>query len=125
MRAWRRSDWVTEVPYYCEPGQTRRAVERAAHMPELTAHLVPGALMLGLGAAAGFCALLLLRAVLVDAAARAGMLFREWSPSGSTVYNPFERGNPTEIAGKAHDEGGGPVAADDEPDRPPHGPRAP
>jgi hypothetical protein len=29
MRAWRRSSWVTEVRYYCEPGQTRRAVERA------------------------------------------------------------------------------------------------
>jgi hypothetical protein len=29
MRAWRRSPWVTEVRYYCEPGQTRRAVERA------------------------------------------------------------------------------------------------
>src|SRR4051812_14019758 len=40
---------------------------RAAHMPELTAHLVPGALMLGLGAAAGFCVLLLLR--------RAGLRF--------------------------------------------------
>jgi hypothetical protein len=29
MRAWRRSPWVSEVRYYCEPGQTRRAVERA------------------------------------------------------------------------------------------------
>lgn len=29
MRAWRRSSWVTEVRYYCEAGQTRRAVERA------------------------------------------------------------------------------------------------
>jgi len=29
IRAWRRSPWVTEVRYYCEPGQTRRAVERA------------------------------------------------------------------------------------------------
>ena len=29
MRAWRRSPWVEEVRYYCEPGQTRRAVERA------------------------------------------------------------------------------------------------
>ena len=29
MRAWRRSPWVYEVRYYCEPGQTRRAVERA------------------------------------------------------------------------------------------------
>jgi hypothetical protein len=42
-----------------------------------------------------------LRAVLVDAAARAGMPFREWSSTASTVYNPFERGNPTEIADKA------------------------
>jgi hypothetical protein len=29
MRAWRRSPLVSEVRYYCEPGQTRRAVERA------------------------------------------------------------------------------------------------
>lgn len=29
MRAWRRSLWVAEVRYYCEPGQARRAVERA------------------------------------------------------------------------------------------------
>ena len=29
MRAWRRSPWVSEVRYYCEPGKTRRAVERA------------------------------------------------------------------------------------------------
>jgi type IV secretion system coupling TraD/TrwB family protein len=42
-----------------------------------------------------------LREVLIDAAARSGMPFREWSPTGSTVYNPFERGNPTEIADKA------------------------
>jgi hypothetical protein len=42
-----------------------------------------------------------LRAVLVDAAARSGMPFREWSPSGDAVYNPFQRGNPTEVADKA------------------------
>jgi TraM recognition site of TraD and TraG/Bacterial protein of unknown function (DUF853) len=42
-----------------------------------------------------------LREVLIDAAARSGMPFREWSPTGSAVYNPFERGNPTEIADKA------------------------
>jgi hypothetical protein len=29
MRAWRRSPWVSGVRYYCEPGATRRAVERA------------------------------------------------------------------------------------------------
>jgi len=42
-----------------------------------------------------------LREVLIDAAARSGMPFREWSPTGRAVYNPFERGNPTEIADKA------------------------
>jgi hypothetical protein len=29
VRSWRRASWVGEVRYYCEPGQTRRAVERA------------------------------------------------------------------------------------------------
>jgi hypothetical protein len=29
IRAWRRAEWVGEVRYYCEPGLTRRAVERA------------------------------------------------------------------------------------------------
>jgi hypothetical protein len=29
IRAWRRASWVSEVRYYCAPGQTRRAVERA------------------------------------------------------------------------------------------------
>jgi hypothetical protein len=29
IRSWRRANWVGEVRYYCEPGQTRRAVERA------------------------------------------------------------------------------------------------
>jgi hypothetical protein len=42
-----------------------------------------------------------LRQVLIDAAQRSGMPFREWSPIGRAVYNPFERGNPTEIADKA------------------------
>lgn len=29
MRAWKQATWVDEVRYYCEPGATRRAVERA------------------------------------------------------------------------------------------------
>lgn len=29
IRAWRRARWVEEVRYYCAPGPTRRAVERA------------------------------------------------------------------------------------------------
>ena len=29
IRAWRRARWVAEVHYYCAPGLTRRAVERA------------------------------------------------------------------------------------------------
>ncbi len=29
LRGWRRASWVTEVHYLCEPGPTRRAVERA------------------------------------------------------------------------------------------------
>ncbi len=29
IRGWRRASWVAEVHYLCEPGQTRRAVERA------------------------------------------------------------------------------------------------
>jgi hypothetical protein len=29
VRSWRRADWIAEVRYYCEPGLTRRAVERA------------------------------------------------------------------------------------------------
>jgi hypothetical protein len=28
------------------------------------------------------------------------MRFREWSPKGRAIYNPFERGNPTEIVDK-------------------------
>jgi hypothetical protein len=42
-----------------------------------------------------------LRRVLMDAARAVGARFVEWSPFGSTVYNPFERGGPTEIADKA------------------------
>jgi hypothetical protein len=29
IKAWRRASWVTEIRYYCAPGPTRRAVERA------------------------------------------------------------------------------------------------
>lgn len=29
VRGWRRASWVDEVRYHCEPGPTRRAVERA------------------------------------------------------------------------------------------------
>jgi hypothetical protein len=29
IRGWRRASWVDEVHYHCEPGPTRRAVERA------------------------------------------------------------------------------------------------
>ncbi|MGA8744331.1 MAG: hypothetical protein WB507_00510 [Solirubrobacterales bacterium] len=29
VRAWRRASWVTEVRYYCAPGTTQRAVQRA------------------------------------------------------------------------------------------------
>lgn len=42
-----------------------------------------------------------LRHVLQMAAARAGVAFREWTPTGPTVYNPFGRGGPTEVADKA------------------------
>jgi len=42
-----------------------------------------------------------LRAVLKDAAERAGARFIEWSPTGPSVYNPFGRGGPTEVADKA------------------------
>lgn len=30
LSAWRRADWIWRVDYYCAPGQTHRAVERAA-----------------------------------------------------------------------------------------------
>jgi hypothetical protein len=42
-----------------------------------------------------------LRETLWAAAQEAGMAFREWAPGGRTVYNPFGRGNPTEVADKA------------------------
>lgn len=42
-----------------------------------------------------------LREVLREAAEQSGAEFREWSPTGSTVYNPLGRGGPTEIADKA------------------------
>lgn len=42
-----------------------------------------------------------LRRTLLTAAEDAGMAFREWSPSGNAVYNPFGRGNATEVADKA------------------------
>jgi hypothetical protein len=42
-----------------------------------------------------------LREVLRSSAAAAGVRFREWSPSGSTIYNPIATGNPDEIADKA------------------------
>jgi hypothetical protein len=29
IRGWRRASWVDEVHYHCEPGPTRRGVERA------------------------------------------------------------------------------------------------
>lgn len=32
IRAWRRARWVAEVRYYCAPGPTRRAVERATRI---------------------------------------------------------------------------------------------
>ncbi len=42
-----------------------------------------------------------LRKTLRDAAEHMAMPFREWSPAGRAIYNPFERGGPTEIADKA------------------------
>jgi hypothetical protein len=42
-----------------------------------------------------------LREVLMESAARAGVAFREWTPTGPSVYNPFGRGGPTEVADKA------------------------
>ena len=43
----------------------------------------------------------LLRSTLHDAAQQSGATFRAWSPTGTTIYNPFARGGPTEIADKA------------------------
>lgn len=42
-----------------------------------------------------------LRAVLRNAAQEAGVAFREWSPTGPCIYNPFARGGPTEVTDKA------------------------
>lgn len=42
-----------------------------------------------------------LRDVLLGSAADARAEFRCWTPSGPSVYNPFARGGPTEIADKA------------------------
>ena len=43
----------------------------------------------------------LLRDAARDAAAHAGRAFREWTPHGSTSYNPYAHGSPGEIADKA------------------------
>lgn len=42
-----------------------------------------------------------LRSTLRASAAAAGVSFREWSPSGSVIYNPLATGEPDEIADKA------------------------
>jgi TraM recognition site of TraD and TraG/Type IV secretion-system coupling protein DNA-binding domain len=42
-----------------------------------------------------------MRAVLRRAASAAGRAFIEWTPTGSSVYNPFARGTETEVADKA------------------------
>jgi len=42
-----------------------------------------------------------MRAELRRAAAAAGRAFIEWTPGGSSVYNPFARGSETEVADKA------------------------
>jgi hypothetical protein len=42
-----------------------------------------------------------LRESLRRAAEESGATFREWSPTGPTIYNPLARGGPTEIADKA------------------------
>jgi TraM recognition site of TraD and TraG len=42
-----------------------------------------------------------MRVRLEAAATEAGVAFHHWSPTGSAVYNPLARGNPTEIADKA------------------------
>jgi type IV secretory pathway TraG/TraD family ATPase VirD4 len=42
-----------------------------------------------------------LREVLAESTRKAGRRFREWEPFGKTVYNPFARGGPTEVADKA------------------------
>lgn len=42
-----------------------------------------------------------LRATMRDRALEAGVAFREWSPAGPCIYNPFARGGPTEVTDKA------------------------
>lgn len=42
-----------------------------------------------------------LRAVLAETAREMGVAFREWSPTGPCIYNPFARGGPTEVTDKA------------------------
>jgi hypothetical protein len=39
IRSWRRANWVGEVRYYCEPGVTRRAVERAIEKTRAQDHV--------------------------------------------------------------------------------------
>jgi hypothetical protein len=39
IRSWRRASWVGEVRYYCEPGVTRRAVERAVEKTRAQDHI--------------------------------------------------------------------------------------
>ncbi len=41
-----------------------------------------------------------LREVLQETAREVGVAFREWSPAGPAVYNPFARGGPTEVTDK-------------------------
>jgi hypothetical protein len=42
IRGWRRATWVGEVHYLCEPGQTRRAVERAVEKLHASDRIVIG-----------------------------------------------------------------------------------
>lgn len=42
-----------------------------------------------------------MRSVLEETAREVGVGFREWSPTGPYVYNPFARGGPTEVTDKA------------------------
>jgi hypothetical protein len=39
IRSWRRASWVGEVRYYCEPGVTRRAVDRAVEKTHAQDHI--------------------------------------------------------------------------------------
>jgi hypothetical protein len=42
VRGWRRASWIDEVHYLCEPGQTRRAVERAVEKLHAQDRIVVG-----------------------------------------------------------------------------------